>query len=109
MRHQNKRRGFKKKNYFEKALYLNLLKSLFIYGKIKTTLKRGRILSSFVTKVLGKALKTNFEVNKKRYLTTIFKGSLNFDFVKYEEKVVSLIKCSNRQGDCAQMVLVRLQ
>ena len=62
-----------------------------------------------VGKIFGRILKEKNTLIIKRYLFSIFKCSIIQNVFDYKKKTVSLIKCHNRQGDCALMVLVRLE
>ncbi len=110
MRHRKKIRSFKRSNGFQKMLYLNLLKSLFLHGSIKTTLKKGKILSSLAGKVFGKISRERNIILQKRYLFSVFRCSNVFSNVfNYKKKAIILLKCLSRFGDSAPMVLVKLE
>lgn len=110
MRHLKKKIAVRNKNGFQKCLYKNLLKSLFYYGKIKLTLKKGRILVYLAKKIFYKFSRIQPLFNQMRYLRSIFNSKNVIEkFFKYPKKKVFLFKYTIRLTDRAKIAFVKLE
>lgn len=99
-----------------RSLVKNLLTSLFIYGKVETTLSKAKILRSLANKALSRAFRYTHTFNAIRYLNTILfhdiasKRIIDEYKPKYEGKTnyVRMIKNGIRKGDGAPKAIVEL-
>lgn len=117
MRHRLFKRTVRRKNSYEKSMYLNLVKSLICFGYIITTLARAKKLISVIMRLKFKIFKNNSNfVTDKRFLLSFFKDikAVYYFFKcfgskhKNERKNVKLIRCGFRRGDSAPIALVKL-
>ena len=114
MRHRVKRRKLSLKYDHRRALTKNLVRSMFLYGKVETTQARARILVGLTERIVSRAKKG--DVSAKRYVYHYFQDQNLVNLIV--DKIAPVfkdrnggftrtIKVERRKGDDA--VLVRVE
>jgi large subunit ribosomal protein L17 len=115
MRHGRRSQKFGKDSAGRKALMRNLAKQLFIYGKMITTIDRGKALRSVVEPIITRAKKGTLNDIRE-----IYKYIDNRDLVKkivhevaplFKDRnggYMRVLRYRNRPGDNAEMAVVEL-
>ena len=114
MRHRNKKAILNRPADQRKALVRNLVTSLFLYGKVKTTDAKAKALASeaeqLITKVKGKD--THNAIREAMRVVTTEDSSRNLiDYAQKTDRVSGYTRSTKigyRAGDNALMVLVEL-
>jgi large subunit ribosomal protein L17 len=118
MRHRNKKAILNRPADQRKAMVRNLVTSLFLYGKVKTTGARAKVLSSEAEKLITKTKKriaAKDEMNAIRFINqTIFTEDSAKNLMAYAGKTkktsgfTRATKIGFRAGDNALLVQVEL-
>lgn len=117
MRHKKKKITLGRRDQdHTRSLVKNLLTSLFIYNKVRTTLPKAKVLRDTANKLLYRAINTKEKFNIIRFLNTMLLHEVASRKIveelipKYTGKTnyVRLIKDGNRKGDNAKMAIVEL-
>jgi large subunit ribosomal protein L17 len=116
MRHRNKVNRLRRDREHRGALVRNLLTSLFLYDKIKTTDAKARVLSQEVEKLFT-LLKRHDQMNQIRFLKSVLfseiasKKVIDLLLPKYagvSSGYTRLTKIGFRKGDNATVIQVEL-
>ena len=98
-----------------KALVRNLITSLFLNGKLKTTDAKAKVLSSEIEKLIGKVKKQETDFNGIRELNRVLFGKVAskkaFEYIKASKKTsgfTRMIKVGHRDGDNALVTYIEL-
>lgn len=104
-----------------KALLRTLARELILHGQIKTTLKKAKVLRSFVEKVLTKAIKANACSNdadalhlKRQIVQNIYPDVLNNTLSRAQALAerpggyTRILKLPSRRGDNAQLAIIQI-
>jgi len=113
MRHRVQGRKFGRESAHRKAMLRNLVKSLILHQKLKTTVAKAKEVRSLAERVVTYA-KAN-DVHNRRMAYKILQdrdlvGKL-FDeigprFTERQGGYTRVIKCGYRRGDCAPMAII---
>ncbi|MFH1601976.1 MAG: 50S ribosomal protein L17 [Candidatus Shapirobacteria bacterium] len=113
MRHLKKRKKLSRNYDQRRALKKNLVRDLFLHGKIKTTLTRARVAVSLAERIIAR-LKRN-DLSGRRFAFSLF-GDEKFvnqiakdilpRFQKNEGGITRQRKLARRRGDNALLVMV---
>jgi len=114
VRKLKKGRKLSRKRDQRKALKKSLARSLFLYGRIRTTEAKAKEIRIFSEKMITKAKKA--DLNSKRYLARYFSKDLvkkTIDEIapKYKSRpggYIRIIKLGPRKSDGAKMVIIEL-
>ncbi len=114
MRHRNKKAILNRPADQRKALIRNLISSLFLYGKVKTTDAKAKALSSeaekLITRIKGKDdMNAIRELNKVVFTEESSRKAL--DYIKGTDKdsgFTRITKIGMRAGDSALLMQVEL-
>ncbi len=114
MRHRNKKAILNRPADHRKALMRNLLTSLFLFGKVKTTNAKAKALASAAEKLITKVKKNN-DMNAIRALKeVIFTEESSKKVLEYARKTTKdsgftrTTKIGFRDGDNACLIQVDL-
>lgn len=115
MRHKNSKHILNRPADQRKALKRNLMTSLFLYGKVKTTDAKAKALSSDIEKLITTVKRQSEEFNSirelKRVLFTEESCRSALDYIKKSSKTSGYtrrVKIGYRDGDGALLVHVEL-
>ena len=98
-----------------KAMINNMSLSLFKYGSIHTTRTKAKVVQRFVERVITRA--KNDTVHNRRQIAKFIKDAAILDkiftriaplFVNRHGGYSRIIKCAQRKGDAAQLVILEL-
>ncbi len=115
MRHRKKRLKLNRLPSQRNAMLVNMAKSLFLKGRIKTTLAKAKILRPFVEKLITKA--KNNTLHSKRIVAQRLRGwdvipkLFNEIAPKYSNRpggYTRIIKLGFRNSDSAEMAIIEL-
>ena len=115
MRHRKSRMRLNVTSSHQKAMMRNMAIALFKHEKINTTLKRAKILRSFVEKLITTAKREDLhsrrlvarDIRDKELLKKIF----DVYSARYQNKsggYTRIIRIPPRKGDCAPMASISL-
>jgi large subunit ribosomal protein L17 len=115
MRHLKRKKKFSRTSGHKRAMFSNMLVSLFEYGSIKTTTPKAKELRRLSEKVITRA-KENSLHNKRLILRKLKNRDIVaklFDEIAPFYKDVNggytrIIKLGNRMGDGAELSLIEL-
>lgn len=115
MRHRNKVKTLDRTKEARGLMLRNLVSSIIIHEKIKTTKAKAKVVRPFVERVITIA-KTGDLVSRRNLLKTVVQPkavekAISVLGEKYKDRsggYVKIIKLGNRQGDGAEMVQVEL-
>jgi len=113
MRHQKTKRSFGRTTGPRKALLKNLLNSLILYEKIKTTEIKAKEIRPLMEKMVTRAKKDTL-ANRREIMKTIptqnaFKKLFEVIGPKYKERkggYLRIVKLGERKGDNAKMAII---
>lgn len=115
MRHRNSKAILNRPADHRKALVRNLVTSLFLYGKVKTTDAKAKALVSeaeqLITKIKGKKEDHNAIREAMRVVTTEEASRNLLDYARNTDRASGYTRSTKigyRAGDNALMVLVEL-
>lgn len=114
MRHRNTKATLNRPADVRKAMVRNLLTSLFLYGKVRTTAARGRVLQSEAEKLVSRSKgKPSFNMIRElqKVLTTENASKNAADFItalKRNSGCTRSTKVGIREGDGSLLVQVEL-
>ncbi len=115
MRHRNTKSILNKPADQRKALMRNLLTSLFLYGKVKTTGAKAKALVTAADKLIATAKRQSEEFNTirelKKVLFTEESSKKALQYIKQSKKKSGFtrpVKLKFRDGDSAVVVQVEL-
>jgi large subunit ribosomal protein L17 len=115
VRHKNSRMRLNVTSSHKKAMMRNMATSLLKHEKINTTLKRAKILRSFVEKLITTAKREDLhsrrlvarDIRDNEILKKIF-DVYSARFQNTKGGYTRIIKISPRKGDCAPMAAISL-
>ena len=113
MRHKKTKRTLGRKSGPRKALIKNLLNSLILYEKIKTTETKAKEIKPLMERMVTRAKKDTLH-NRREIMKTIpTKNAVKklFEVIgpKYKEKkggYLRIVKLGERKGDAAKMCII---
>jgi len=113
MRHKKTKRTLGRKSGPRKALIKNLLNSLILYEKIKTTETKAKEIKPLIERMVTRAKKDTLH-NRREIMKTIpTKNAVKklFEVIgpKYKERkggYLRIVKLGERKGDAAPIVLI---
>ena len=115
MRHRIKGRKLNKTSGERKALFRNLLESLFIHKKITTTEAKGKEIRKLAEKLITLSKTGDLHARRLALQTLPNSKAVGILFNEIAPKVqdrssgyLHLIKVGNRRGDAAPQVIVEL-
>ncbi len=115
MRHRVKSRTLGRYGSHRKAMLRNLAASLFLHGRVTTTLHRAKELRSFAEKLITRARKGSLHdfriVQSKLPHKEALKKLFNEVAPKYKHRpggYTRIVKLYHRRGDAAQMAIIEL-
>ncbi len=113
MRHKSKKITLDRAKAGRRALMANLVESLILYGKIKTTKAKARATRSAIEKLITIAKKNNLaarrQISKTLYTKNAVKKLMEVYGPKYNETkggCTRIITLKNRKGDGAEEAVV---
>ncbi len=115
MRHRKKKLKLNRLPYQRDALIVNMLKSLFKHGKIKTTLAKAKLVKPFAEKIITKSKNNNLA--QKRIVASKLRGwelvpklfnEIGPKFANRPGGYTRIIKLGFRESDSAEMVILEL-
>lgn len=113
MRHLNKHNKLNKNRNHYKSILNNMTKSLIIHEKIKTTIKKAKILKPFIEKIITISKKNC--IHNRRILFSIIRDNkiifklfneMGPKFANLHGGYTKIIKCGFRNGDNALMAYI---
>ena len=115
MRHRKHSNQLGVKKEHREALLANLSTALLTHGRIKTTLKKAKVLRPFVEKVITLAKNDSVANRRLAFDRTRSKEAVGKLFTelgpRYQERpggYIRILKCGYRAGDKAPMAYVEL-
>ncbi len=115
MRHRNKVKTLDRTKEARGLMLRNLVSSIIIHEKVKTTKAKAKVAKSFVEKTITIAKKGDLSSRRALLKTLVqpkaVEKAISVLSEKYKEKnggYVRIIKLGNRQGDGAEMVQIEL-
>ena len=115
MRHLKKGRKLNRNPAHRKAMFTNLMTSLFRHGRIETTSQKAKSLRGFAEKLITLAKKGDLHARRLAYKTIRDQEILAKLFSKiatnYQERkggYTRVIKSRVRKGDCASLSVIEL-
>jgi len=115
MRHKNKVKTLERTKEARGLMLRNLVSSIIIHEKVKTTKAKAKVAKSFVEKTITIAKKGDLSSRRALLKTLVqpkaVEKAISVLSEKYKEKnggYVRIIKLGNRQGDGAEMVQIEL-
>ena len=115
MRHRNKVKTLDRKKEVRGLMLRNMLSSLIIHEKIKTTLAKAKVLKPLAEKTITMAKKGDLATRRNMLKVVIQAKAVDRAISvladKYKDRksgCVRIIKIGNRQGDGAEMAQVEL-
>ncbi|MEK7580377.1 MAG: 50S ribosomal protein L17 [Patescibacteria group bacterium] len=115
MRHQKKGKILGREKDARQALKMALLKNFFIYGRLKTTLAKAKMIKPFVEKII--TFGRNSDLNSRRKLINMVsdrvlaKKIIDEISPKYSNRkggYTRIIKLAPRKGDAAKLAVLEL-
>ncbi len=114
MEHHKKFRKFGRTADYRKAFIWNLVRSLLLYGRIKTTAARAKEIKSFAEKVITRS-KNDTLANRRIMLAKFDSKTVNKLFSEiaplYKDRsggYTRVLKWGNRKNDAAPVSIVEL-
>ena len=115
MRHRNKVKTLDSTKEARGLMLRNLVSSIIIHEKVKTTKAKAKVAKSFIEKTITIAKKGDLSSRRALLKTLVqpkaVEKAISVLSEKYKEKnggYVRIIKLGNRQGDGAEMVQIEL-
>ena len=115
MRHRNKVKTLERKKEARGLMLRNLVSSIIIHEKVKTTKAKAKVAKSAVEKTISIAKKGDLSARRALLKTLVQPEAVEKVITvlgeKYKDKnggCVRVIKLGNRQGDGAEMVQIEL-
>ncbi|HNV12504.1 MAG TPA: 50S ribosomal protein L17 [bacterium] len=115
MRHRNKVKTLDRTKEARGLMLRNLVSSIIIHEKVKTTKAKAKVAKSFIEKTITIAKKGDLSSRRALLKTLVqpkaVEKAISVLSEKYKEKnggYVRIIKLGNRQGDGAEMVQIEL-
>lgn len=113
MRHKSKKITLDRKIASRKALMANLVESLVLYEKIKTTTAKAKAIKPMVEKLITKAKKGDL-ASRRQIIATLYTSNVVKKLMeelgpRYKERkggYTRIIKLDNRLGDGAQESII---
>ncbi len=113
MRHQKKKVTLDRKTAGRRSLLANLVESLVLYEKIKTTKAKAKALRPIVEKLVTTAKKGDLSARRrivaKLYTQNVVKKLMEALGPRYQGRnggYTRIIKLDNRLGDCAEEAII---
>ena len=113
MRHKSKKITLDRKAGPRKALLVNLIESLILYEKIKTTIAKAKAIKPIVEKLVTKAqkgdLSTRRQLISSLHTDNVVKKLMEELGPRYKERAggyTRIVKLDNRLGDGAQEAII---
>ena len=115
MRHRKKRLKLNRLPHQRNALIVNMTKSLFLHGRIKTTLAKAKLVKPFAEKIITRAKINN--LHQKRIVASKLRGwdvipklfnEIGPKFANRPGGYTRIIKLGYRDSDSAEMAILEL-
>lgn len=115
MRHRNKVKTLDRKKEARELMLRNLVSSIIIHEKVKTTKAKAKVAKSLVEKTISIAKKGDLSARRTLLKQIVqpkaVEKAISILAEKYKDRdggYTRIIKLNNRQGDGAEMVQIEL-
>lgn len=121
MTHQNKHYKFSRSSKHRKALIFNLIRSIVLYKKIKTTIAKAKCIKPILEKLITKSKvqigskDTIYDLSNFRYLLSFFRNDeiVSKELIRIAKLLkdvnggyLRIVKLGQRKGDSAHMAML---